>query len=271
MNLLSPFKKKVDNNKKVDSNKKVDNDKKIDHSATILEIHNSFNIAAELALAEARKIISQPSDDKMKDLADKLVLSGFLRSPMAQKVNKMRAEVNRASKRAELVIKYQQKYPQYKLIFLDQVIGICNKYDLVFGDVSLYKGDVPEKNINEISDFKVQDEDTYYIRVSNYLIDRKDITSEIVRSRGDYISKDIYIRMKNRENSHDIIQSVPFFICAPEKDMVTEDYKRNGAFLVKKQIPDPIVLHFISDDAFLIVSKWGLEGQDELLVNEKMN
>ena len=37
-----------------------------------------------------------------------------------------------------------------------------------------------------------------------------------------------------------------------------------------KDVPDPIVLHFMTD-GYLIVSKWGIEGEDPSLVNEIMN
>ncbi len=62
---------------------------------------------------------------------------------------------------------------------------------------------------------------------------------------------------------------VPLYICAPKADMNIEGKIMKGVFATNP-VPDPIVLHYV-DDGFLILSKWGLEGQDPMLVNEAHN
>lgn len=67
--------------------------------------------------------------------------------------------------------------------------------------------------------------------------------------------------------SHDLI------ICAPEKDMDTKGKKKIGfQWLTQKTItfPDPVVLKPIKG-GFLILTAWGDEASDELVVNHKFN
>jgi hypothetical protein len=78
-----------------------------------------------------------------------------------------------------------------------------------------------------------------------------------------------YLHQFRRHSNHYTEVLVPFFICAPKKDMSAEGMKLTGSFLTK-DLPDPIVLHFVKD-GFLVVSKWGLEGEDASLTNENMN
>jgi len=53
-------------------------------------------------------------------------------------------------------------------------------------------------------------------------------------------------------------------ICAPIKDMNTSGYERRGHNLIK-HIPDPIILQPI-EGGYLIVTAWGDEASDELIV-----
>jgi hypothetical protein len=54
-------------------------------------------------------------------------------------------------------------YPQYKFIPEKEAKAICKKYGLVMGDSSLYKGDIPLKNLKEMETFfnnnPIKDED----------------------------------------------------------------------------------------------------------------
>ena len=54
---------------------------------------------------------------------------------------------------AETVKMVARKYPFNKFITEDIVKQICKKYNLVFGDVSQFKGFVPQKNLDEITRF----------------------------------------------------------------------------------------------------------------------
>ncbi len=268
----------------------------------IAEIHNSFETASDRALEEARRIlgIDIPRLD-MSDEVSMLKRAGFSNTTLVKNYKAQESAnyeaVNKCSaakKRADIVQAWAVKYPQYKFIFMDQVTDICKKYGLVCGSVERYKGDVPKKNILEISKFKVKGEDIYFRRSYNdryrgwsekemNLFDKSEFvsTDEKMRQEQPYKPEPIdysqfhtdmgyrsFMRHSAKENPHSYIE-VPFYICAPLSDMdVSPNTKQKGVFL--QDVPDPIVLHYVKD-GFLIVSKWGLEGDDPSLVNENMN
>lgn len=214
----------------------------------IRRIHNAFDIAGESALREANNILEQKADDELIKKAELLKSLGFTATAEVLSLNEKIKVLDEAKQKAAIIAKYSEKYPQYKFILKEQVSEICEKYGLVCGEANLYKGTIPDKNIQEIANFKVLPEDTYY----EY---RSFGHRTVVSGRHTY----------DRGNGY----KKPFYICAPKKDMNMNGKKESGVFLVD-DIPDPIVLHWLVD-GYLIVSKWGLEGQDPTLVNEKMN
>lgn len=242
----------------------------------VAEIHNSFDVAADEALREAKLIIAQSGDEEQKKLADCLQKAGFTMTTLVRKDLKERSNRASANHRADCINKYALKYPQYKFIFRDQVEAICNKYGLLCVPVQNYKGDVPVKNIKEIANFSVQNEDIYYRRsfhggfaegtenlLEGHHIPMKEY--EAIKQLEDARPPE-YRNIGDRRNT-----KMPLYICAPVKDISISDarqLKKGSVFL--QSVPDPIVLHFVKD-GFLIVSKWGLEGEDKQLTNEKMN
>ena len=254
-------------------------------TAVIEEIHNAFDIAADQALAEANRILSQKSDPEEIALGEKLVKAGFTNVPLAAKVaEKIKAD-EEAKKRANVVRIYQGAYPQYKFIFLDQVVSICEKYGLVMGTADQYKGDIPKKNINEILAFDVLSEDKYFHTsyISLLMGVNEDLMRNIRRNARSYFRSEKELRSmfdEKIETDNDIIwgggtsgvsyRKVPFFICAPRNDMGADEYTNQEGVFLTKEYPDPIVLHYVQD-GFLVVSKWGIEGDDPALTNEKMN
>jgi hypothetical protein len=61
-----------------------------------------------------------------------------------------------------------------------------------------------------------------------------------------------------------------FKICASVKDFDTSNMRIEDGYRLEYNLPDPIVLQPVNG-GYLIVSKWGLEGEDAELTNEKMN
>lgn len=246
--------------------------------AVIEEIHNAFDIAADQALAEANAILSREFSPKEEELGKDLLRLGFTKVPLAEKVSSKVEDDTKAKKRADTVQKYQQKYPQYKFIFLDQVIAICEKYGLVFGTSEQYKGDIPAKNIKEISKFEVLPEDKYYHRQDLIIWGGGEGVVDSIRYNREwafYSTEKLKCRgIQELEGSFfdktTHFKPVPFLICAPKNDMlIDKTTKQEGVFLTK-EYPDPIVLHYVKD-GFLVASKWGIEGEDPALTNEKMN
>lgn len=168
------------------------------------------------------------------------------------------------------------KYPNYKFITEESVLKICNNYGLVYGPVNLYTGTVPDKNLKHIEEFQVAIEDQCYIKTieSAYGFDS--------RIRKNYLSKNS-VESQQKQNSdlrkyayQDIIHfnKALLEIAAPKKDFNMEGYEVKNFKISKIEIPDPIVLYpvvFNNQKHYLIVTAWGLEANDELIVNQKLN
>jgi len=228
----------------------------------IAAIHNEFDTAADRALSEAMFILSNDGMDSLKrEKAALMEKFGFVSTSQVKEVNeKIRIDEN-AKKKAEIVNKYKEKYPKYKFIFRDQIQEICEKYGLVCGEGRLYKGDIPLKNLKEIEAFKIDDEDRYSLISYNYN-SRPNVSIILLAEAGSNVLTNLNEQeLKNTLHGYCSVELIPFFICAPKKDMNLENHKLNGVFATT---PDPIVLHYVKD-GFLIVTKWGIEGDDEML------
>lgn len=257
---------------------------------TIQEIHNRFERAANTALEEAKNILAQPIpvDEEKAQLMHALGFSGTKDAKILEEDKKQKSE---AEIRAKTVMKYQQIYPHLKFIFIDQVKEICEKYGLVCGTINLYKGDIPMKNLQEIEGFSLKPQHIYsrfnssYTGIrdwSNELDNRyssltqpldyvlKEYIDEPVQKVHKFAGKNAYAindKDYNKRDNH----FYPFFICAPKTDMNMENKKVAG-FFVQNEVPDPIVLYPQPlDMGFLVVSKWGLEASDPIVINFKDN
>lgn len=171
---------------------------------------------------------------------------------------------------------YKQHFPFNKFIFLPQVLNICEKYNLKIGQVSLFKGDVPEKNINDIGRFLKQEK----ILKEKY---NQNINVSVNDTNIPLSSMIIY---EGKSNTLD-----QYYICAPLKDFyINKSVNMIGVELYKDNkkptfkyirpekivIPDPIVLKPVYTKnlkvmGFLILTAWGDEAADSNVVNENFN
>lgn len=265
-----------------------------DTKELIDKIHNEFYCAGDDLLREANEIIS--SNVFSEEKTNQLKKFGFTSVPEVVEVEQKVEKKKIAHKTIELVQKYHFKYPNNKFITKDMVEEICKKYNLVFGDVSLYKGFVPLHNLKQIEDFYKKhpfntyscvDEfgKTFTIDMSDFEIKRSEISPQYFH----FYPKDINIKehsFQSREGVNfygrdysGLICSKSIFvsrmtkdstiICAPLKDMNTEGMNLKG-YELKKHIPDPVVLQPV-EFGYLIISAWGDEASDELVVNEINN
>jgi len=262
-------------------------------AAIVREIHDDFETASQKALNEAKKILESLNNADAKAQVDALKSAGFNNVPIVKQWHAEDLKRAEAEKRIAAVEKYAIKYPGQKFIFIDQVKAICQKYGLLCVPAYKYKGDVPQKNILEISKFKALPEDTY-LEQTNRFSDRVEFD---FTKRHNFVDSKQAQKMRddvNRRNSYLLndqslwptgtalpsypsytsmptFTSVPLFICAPKGDLIVDDNDKvhNGVFM-SREIKDPIVLHYVGD-GFLIVSKWGPEAEDKDLVNENMN
>lgn len=253
-----------------------------EETQTIIEkIHNEFDTAGDKLLAEANEVLNGNYDIQKGERLQRLGFTNSRAAVDADTVNKMKVE---KKKQAETVEYFRTFYPNNKFITEELVKKICEKYNLVFGAINYYKGDVPEKNITEMENFKLREEDKddcYDYENYDYsgLGSMSNMSAlQNLGSRGnlDFERERMYQRAmmqaqrpryKATPNGKKTQQV--FKICAPETDFDMTHMVRSG-HKIELHIPDPIVLQPVKN-GYLIVSKWGLEAEDAELTNEKMN
>lgn len=272
---------------------------KASYPKVVQEIHKEFLTAGDILLKEANDILDSVVL-KDSDKVDRLSNLGFRQVKQVEEVREFQKISVLSQETKNLILKYKIKYPKYKFINEEQVEAICHKYNLVCGDVSRFKGFVPEKNLKEIESFKgIENEDTlisgtcwggiklgrekipFEISYNEYkLIKReligKDKHKSILNSSSNdrWINSSIASNVLEKEvpgEYFDRIGTEPLKICAPIKDMDISGLElKEGYKLVKKFIPDPVVLKPIMG-GYLILTAWGDEASDDLVVNEVMN
>lgn len=238
---------------------------KVNTQAIIAEIHNEFDTAGEKLLFESKRILSQDVD---VDKGGRLKNIGFSSVKAATDVERILKEKKESKELAELIEYYSQWYPHNKFITEQIVEVICKKYHLLCGEVSQYIGDVPDKNLMEIEQFKLRDDDmtVYYKYRSRYMADSM-LIAQSSRYMGDFYRPKYEAPVFTPEQWDEQSKYKPGYkICAPETDFNTRGMTKYG----HKLIPDPIVLQPVKG-GYLIISKWGLEAADESLTNEKLN
>lgn len=243
----------------------------------IAEIHETFFTEVERILAEAN--IKLSTDTQLQNLIDKshrLSVLGFTSSKEyidGQKEIERLQEIKNVNAQKQKLIEavnyFSVKYPNYKFITEDSVKKICKKYGLIYGDVSFYKGEIPDENLKHMEDFKIDECDAGFRFKKTRFIMRDVITVDCDIKTLNRVSNDHY--------NYDNIESITkLFIAAPKSDFALDNMELNDFQLSVKaiEIPDPIVLQpvmFKDKMHFLIVTAWGLEASDELVVNHKMN
>lgn len=246
-------------------------------SQIIEEIHESFYTEVN-KLLESANIQSSLHTDK-QDIIDKrnrLVALGFHNTVEVKEAN---IEINRleALERENLnkkdLIKainyFSFKYPAYKFITEESVKKICKKYNLVYGTIDKYIGTVPDKNLNHIEDFKIDENDECYLYQTRYQGDM--YTTEYLTKKQfeDSLNNSTYSPYLRKEYSQ-----CPLEIAAPVKDFNLQSHEIKDFKLSQISIPDPVVLKpviFNSQKYYLIVTAWGEEASDESVLNVNHN
>jgi len=148
---------------------------KSNYPKEVLEIHHEFEIASEKLLEEANNIINtQPKVNKSK--IERLSKFGFQQVKEVKDSVKI-LEVTKMSEETINIVNYfKREYPFQKFITEEQVEYICHKYNLVCGDVSRFRGFVPDKNLKEIENFKLKSKDDMSPKLGEFYIIKNDFT-----------------------------------------------------------------------------------------------
>jgi hypothetical protein len=250
---------------------KVATQSNIDVNALIEQIHREFDEATEKILNDAvtsLKVLEEKDTSK----GDRLGKLGFSKAKHVESARVARFDKVNLEALSIRVMYYQTNYPNNKFITEDVVKKICEKYRLVFGYANFYIGDVPEKNIAEMERFELRDEDHFrYQMQGGGDGKRKCYYAPSVWRGGATEMCFIYEEDETIKIDGDfVIRKEPFKICATYSDFDTKEMKIEDGYKLKMNLPDPVVLQPVPG-GYLIVTKWGLEGNDESLTNEKMN
>src|ERR1700760_2502347 len=105
----------------------------------VLQIHNEFEIAGETLLKEALGVLEKAQTTSF-DKAKRLLSLGFKQAQEAKEGAELMNHIEVSKETADLVRYYQMHYPNNKFITEAQVKSICEKWGLICGETSRYKG-----------------------------------------------------------------------------------------------------------------------------------
>jgi len=172
---------------------------------------------------------------------------------------------------------YQNKYGMNsKFIIEPQLERICEKYDLYVRPLRFFLGDIPEKNIKDLMNFKIDLHDIYddgnkpiYDYIHKYRIDNNNIYNFYEKPKF-FVTLDELANIVNVSNYLEIAAVKILF----STDAFTQSTDRivNKKELEAKSIVemDPIIL-FKTNHGRLIITAWGDEANDELVANQNSN
>lgn len=259
----------------------------------VKEIHNEIDSAQDRLLDEAKRIINSYSSI---DKAERLEKIGFIASAAVVENKKRKDILVRSKEQADLIEYYKINYPLLKFITEGELDRICKKYRLIYMPIQNYIGDVPEKNLREIETAQKRKEcdaptDIIWCELKKegaFKLTASDggswcgiwgkewyrIPGKIngVHFRNQYEADD-YLKKNLGFTTTYLVGSVKnvsqnrqgLFICAAKSKFIGQD--KSISFI---EVKDPIVFRYCKGGV-QILSKWGLEAADELLVNEFCN
>lgn len=250
---------------------------------TIQEIHDTFYSEVDRLLESALQEKSKHTEKQdLIDKCNRLKSLGFTNTKEVQEAEKeikrldmIEKENSNKQSLVRAINYFSFNYPHYKFITEESVKKICEKYNLIYGEIGNYIGTVPDKNLRQMEDFKIKEEDMVWQSIYRELgfgwSDRntKNVSKEHVDM---YQAPD-----KGFVDYHRGLYSfrkAPLEIAAPIKDFNTNNMELEDFKLSKIEIPDPVVLQpvlFENKKHYLIVTAWGIESSDELVFNQKLN
>jgi len=219
------------------------------------QIYQDIYSAQELLLAEANKVLSAPnehSDERLLVLKG-LVDLGFSNAEQVKEFKEVEDKKEEQQWLKEKIEYYKHTYPLNKFIDEQSVKVICEKYGLLLTRGNDYISDIPESNQKEIVLFKVK---------------RGDIREPIEVYEGLFFPPrafgSLVLSATERDKfDEEMIKGQNLLIVAPSHKLDLRGKEIKGHIV---KIKDPIVLQPVKK-GYLIVSSWGLEASDELVMN----
>lgn len=255
------------------------------------EIHHAFNTVGDKLLAEATAVLAG-TDSFTLEKGERLKALGFGNTKQAKETQEAADKAAEARKQQQLIMDYAIRYPTNKFITRSHVDAIAAKYHLVVGDTTAYTGFVPDKNLSEVEAFnkRFQDSDkpSDTARILKWTYAHQNELHAIVKAK--YPTLEIPLTDKDFKHTamhtcymlgtdyafiemHERMDKSSQLICAPLADMdLSKLSQHDGQWFKAKQVhtPDPVVLQPVKG-GFLIVTAWGDEASDPLVMLDNIN
>lgn len=228
-------------------------------NVTVEMIHNDFYLQQESILRLQKREI----DNDLKIKHENLIKLGvYFYNNFFRKYKELEDEIQIHNEIVDLQPMcqyYKNKYPFYKVIDRYSVEKLCDKYNLCLNVISEFVEDIPDKNIREILNAKEK-------------IDKSDIIFWDIQK--------IYQASKNRHAEIMLIAPYEYFnrVEKEKPNYIPKELLKN------RNVNDPIALMPVKHELkqvkfpynsnpklYLIMSAWGEEANDELVINEKLN
>lgn len=203
---------------------------------TVEQIHQDFYSAGEQLLAEAEQLLSRAADEALRNKVARLRSLGFVKAAevtqLEEAIRKKEAALATQSRLKVL----QWRYTLSRFISRADLDQLCEKYKLVFGPITAYKGSIPEANLIEIENAqRVQEQD---------------------------------FEPNEWQSMISILGEQPnLCIVAPSKDMDMPSMRNRTANFLE----DPIVLEPVKGGFYRIITAWGPEALDPSVLPFRQN
>lgn len=283
---------------------------KVSMSEIVKAIHKDFNGIADVIdgmtkglIEEANAIINNEQEkiDKLTDKMNGLKMLGFIGSSEYTEYEKSlkdlyakREENKKKQELIKLIESYKFRYPNNKFVNKDMIESLCKKYNLWFVPAEDFKGTIPNKNLKEMINFKLKEEDiqleSFKDRFNDYVSvgfeETKRLTAIAHNNQGKSKEISVEVDARNGDGTIKVYTTVSIrnrrFICCPVSDInpseVRNKYRSwNSAYYSpedkawnKAEVIDPVVLREVRG-GYLIETAWGPEASDEIVVNQQNN
>lgn len=261
----------------------------------------------QIKLLESKDLSNSQITDKARRLAN----LGFVDSTIVKQgtriltlLEQQKKDIKRKQVVSQVVQHYINRYPFLKFLTVEELDLICAKYNLIYAPVEFYRGDVPEKNLIEIENAPpLRSDETVpnkiMLKITSLYTSDKDLLKILLdkpflyggtkdyseHNDTDWIVN-TYARSKgykgefgesyiSRKCERTELHMGGLFMAAPKSEFsdlskFIQENEFGYANSTKTIVDDPIVFRYCRG-GIQVVTKWGPEASDPLLLNPLEN
>lgn len=218
------------------------------------EIYLSGDELVQVLVKQLADYVETPINSRFEERGRMLRNCGFDHHPDLLKFKENQKKIDeeqrliREKKEALITIeKFYQLYPDYKIVHFDDLEKICRNYGLQIAPAAYYIGDLPDKNLKEISNF--------------FAVPENEFSHVITYRNSDYeVPWSNYQRAKRFERDPLYwVHKRSLQVCCLAKDL-KKDWKHLDQ--LKEQLKDDPIVFVRYNQFAIILSAWGAEAED---------